>query len=137
MSGSKISGHTAKVVSKALDRSTERDCLIVSGIDDMDTTGYPTADLDFNQMLKKAMADTEPNDTDTIFNTRFPVDRAKITDGYGIEDIGSADIHRLDSVKIDRGMVDLTENNIKYRTTTELLLRKMKRLRYAINEGGR
>lgn len=135
MSGSKISGHTAKLVSKVLDRSTERDSLIVSGIDGM--VGYPPADLDFNQMLKKAMADTEPNDSDTISNNRLPVSRTETTAGYGAEDPGPAGIHCLDSVKIDRGMVDLTENNIKYRTTTELLLRKMKRLRYAINEGGK
>jgi flagellar basal-body rod protein FlgB len=47
------------------------------------------------------------------------------------------DIYHLDSVNIDTEMMNLMENNIKYRTTTELLLRKMKILHYSIDEGGR
>ncbi len=54
--------------------------------------------------------------------------------GANSEDV---DIYHLDSVNIDTEMTHLVENNIKYRTTTEMLLRKLDKLRYAIREGGR
>lgn len=47
------------------------------------------------------------------------------------------DIHHLDSVNIDTEMMNLMENNVKYKSTTEMLLRKMTILNYAIDEGGK
>lgn len=47
------------------------------------------------------------------------------------------DIYHLDSVNIDTEMMHLMENNVKYKSTTEMLLRKMTILNYAIDEGGK
>jgi flagellar basal-body rod protein FlgB len=46
-----------------------------------------------------------------------------------------ANIYHLDSVDIDREMTTLIENNIQYRASTEMLLRKMGMLRHAISGG--
>ena len=54
--------------------------------------------------------------------------RARITEGAE---------HYPDPVNIDTEMTNLVENNIKYRTSVEMLLRKMGMLRQAITEGGR
>ncbi|MBW1995069.1 MAG: hypothetical protein JRI77_11575, partial [Deltaproteobacteria bacterium] len=43
----------------------------------------------------------------------------------------------LDPVNIDTEMTHLIENNLKYRTSVEMLLRKMGMLKHAITEGGR
>ena len=53
------------------------------------------------------------------------------------ENSEAVDIYHLDSVNIDTEMMNLMENNIKYRTTTEVFLRKLKVLNYAIDEGGK
>ena len=53
------------------------------------------------------------------------------------EDSEDVDIYHLDSVNIDREMMNLMENNIKYRTTVEMKLRKSKITSYAIEEGGK
>ena len=59
---------------------------------------------------------------------------SSLINGTNSEDV---DIYHLDSVNIDTEMTHLVENNIKYRTSTEMLLRKLDKLRYAIREGGR
>jgi flagellar basal-body rod protein FlgB len=51
------------------------------------------------------------------------------------EETGDVDRYHLDSVNIDTEMANLVENNLTYRTTTELLLRKTAILRTAITEG--
>ena len=46
-------------------------------------------------------------------------------------------IYHLDSVNIDTQMMNLMENNIKYKTIVELKLRKSTITSYAIDEGGK
>jgi flagellar basal-body rod protein FlgB len=53
------------------------------------------------------------------------------------KDSKDVDVHHLDSVNIDREMMSLAENNIKYRTIVELKLRKSLIKNYAIDEGGK
>ena len=136
MVNSRIYGHTLQLMGKALDVSAKRHNLIASNIANMDTIGYTPSDLDFNKTLDRAMAKPEP---DYLAKTH---DRHLATNGENRfalqgEDSEDVDIHHLDSVNIDTEMFNLMENNIKYRTTTELLLRKMTILNYAIDEGGK
>jgi flagellar basal-body rod protein FlgB len=133
---SRIFGHTAKVIETALNVSARRHNLIAGNIANMDTIGYKPSDLDFNRTLDRAMGEAEPDGLDkthpghvsTEGDDGFPMS------GHSSEDV---DIYHLDSVNIDTEMMNLMENNLKYRTTTELLLRKMKILHYSIDEGGK
>lgn len=137
MADSRIYGHTSKVISKALDISARRHNLIAGNIANMDTIGYAPKDLDFNQTLKRAMGDQEPDYLEKTHDRHLPAqgrDGELNMDGENAQEV---DIYHLDTVNIDREMMNLTENNIKYRTTTELLLRKMKILHYSIDEGGK
>ncbi len=136
MADSRIFGHTSKIIAKALDVSAKRHNLIAGNIANMDTIGYNPQDLDFNRTLKRAMDEKEPDFLDKTHQKHLsPSDEDLFAmKGQNSEDV---DIYHLDSVNIDTQMMNLMENNIKYRTTTELLLRKMKILNYSIDEGGR
>jgi flagellar basal-body rod protein FlgB len=136
MADSRIYGHTSKMIAKALDISAKRHNLIAGNIANMDTIGYNPKDLDFNKTLKRAMGEKEPDFIEKTHARHLPDDGSLPfkMDGEDSEDV---DIYHLDSVNIDTEMMNLMENNIKYRTTTEMLLRKMKILHYSIDEGGK
>lgn len=136
MADSRIFGHTAKMVEKALDVSARRHNLIAGNVANMDTIGYKPMDLDFNKTLKRAMGEKEPDYLDkTHYKHLSPNDEdAFAMKGKNSEEV---DIYHLDSVNIDTEMMNLMENNIQYRATTEMLLRKMKILHYSIDEGGK
>ncbi len=136
MPDSRLFGRTYEVLSTSLDVSAKRHNLITSNISNMDTIGYKPKDLDFKKTLKKAMAEQPPPDMRRTHKKHFAglnVNSSSFN-GTNSEDV---DIYHLDSVNIDTEMTHLVENNIKYRTTTEMLLRKLDKLRYAIREGGR
>ena len=136
MADSRIFGHTTEVISKALDVSARRHNLITGNIANMDTIGHKPSDLDFNKTLKRLMVEKEP---DYLEKTHFQHLSSEQDEKIAMHGMNSeeVDIYHLDSVNIDTEMMNLMENNIKYRTTTELLLRKMKILHYSIDEGGR
>ena len=136
MTDSRIYGHTSKMIAKALDVSSRRHNLIAGNIANMDTVGYKPQDLDFNRTLKRAMGEKEPDFMEKTHAKHLPApdDPSFKINGKNSEEV---DIYRLDSVNIDTEMMNLMENNLKYRTTTEMLLRKMKILHYSIDEGGK
>lgn len=136
MADSRIFGHTAQMMGKALDISAKRHNLIAGNIANMDTIGYKPTDLDFQKTLKQAMAGPEPDYLDKRHEKHLSTTGK---DGFSMtgEISEEVDIYHLDSVNIDTEMMNLLENNIKYRSTTELLLRKMTILNYAIDEGGK
>ncbi len=137
MPDSRLFGRTYEVLSNSLDISAKRHNLITSNIANMDTIGYKPKDLDFKKTLKRAMAPPPPlPDMVCTHNKHFSgvSINSSLINGENSEDV---DIYHLDSVNIDTEMTHLVENNIKYRTSTEMLLRKLDKLRYAIREGGR
>ncbi len=136
MADSRIYGHTSKLIAKALDVSAKRHNLITGNIANMDTIGYQPADLDFNRTLKRAMGEKEPDYLDKTHYKHLSTNNIPGNDLIG-ENSEDVDIYHLDTVNIDTEMMNLMENNIKYRTTTEMLLRKMKILHYSIDEGGK
>ncbi|WP_022664726.1 flagellar basal body rod protein FlgB [Desulfospira joergensenii] len=136
MADSRIYGHTLKTMGKALDISAKRHNLVAGNIANMDTIGYEPSDLDFNKTLKRAMGEKEPDYLAKTHEKHLSMndDEPFSLEGKNSEEV---DIYHLDSVNIDTEMMNLMENNIKYKTTTELLLRKMKILNYSIDEGGK
>ncbi|MCD4722669.1 MAG: flagellar basal body rod protein FlgB [Desulfobacula sp.] len=136
MADSRIFGHTLKMIGKSLDVSAKRHNLIAGNIANMDTIGYKPMDLDFNKTLKRAMGEKEPDFLDRTHYKHLPAndENSFAMKGKNSEEV---DIYHLDSVNIDMEMMNLMENNIKYRATTEMLLRKMQILNYSIDEGGK
>ena len=136
MADSRIFGHTSKVIENALTVSAKRHKLISGNIANMDTIGYKPKDLDFNKTLKRIMGEKEPNFLNKTHHNHLEADNEESFEING-ENSDDVDIYHLDSVNIDTEMMNLMENNIKYRTIVELKLRKSKITNYAIDEGGK
>ena len=136
MADSRIFGHTSKLIENALNVAARRHQLISGNIANMDTIGHKPKDLDFNKTLKRTMKEQEPDFLDKTHINHLAADSEKFSamNGENSEDV---DIYHLDSVNIDTEMMNLMENNIKYRTIVELKLRKSKIKNYAIDEGGK
>jgi flagellar basal-body rod protein FlgB len=125
---------TYSVLGKALDISERRNRLITSNIANMDTIGYKPKDIDFKKTLNLEM-EKQTGGLSRTHRKHFKNDIASGKCGNVRERQGGE--YDLDSVNIDTEMTKLTENNIMYRTTVEMLLRKMTILKHAITEGGR
>ena len=82
---------------------------------------------------------TRPREPDFLKKTHTKHFSANGRDSFTIDGENSeeVDIYHLDNVNIDTEMMNLMENNIKYRTIVELKLRKSKITNYAIDEGGK
>ena len=136
MSDSRLFGYTSRMIARSLDVSARRHNLISSNIANMDTIGYSPKDLDFNRALKRAMGENEPDYLEKTHQDHLsPYE--KNADPMKGDDSEDVDIYHLDSVNIDTEMMNLMENNIKYRTVVEMRLRKSKITNYAIDEGGK
>ncbi len=136
MTDSRLFGHTSQMIGKALNVSAKRHNLIAGNIANMDTIGYKPMDLDFNQTLKRAMGKKEPDFLDKTHSKHLASDDGKSFSMNG-EDSEASDFYHLDSVNIDTEMMNLMENNIKYRSIVEMKLRKSTITNYAIDEGGK
>ena len=136
MTESRIFGRPFNVIAKSLDISARRHNLISSNIANMDTIGYEPSDLDFQKTLQRAMGDHDPDYLDKTHSRHLSPYGEEVSsmNGSSSEEV---DIYHLDSVNIDTEMMNLMENNVKYKTTAELLLRKMTMLNYSIDEGGK
>ena len=119
------------VMHKALNVSSERNRLITSNIANVDTIGYTPADLDFKETLSRAMESSAENTLARTDERHFGT--GATTDSPGsVYRKGSAE-----AVDIDQEMTNLAENNIQYRTSSEMLMRKLNLIKYSITEGGR
>ncbi|MFO7886254.1 MAG: flagellar basal body rod protein FlgB [Desulfobacteraceae bacterium] len=138
MTESRLFNRTYDVISGALDVSARRHNLITGNIANIDTIGYQPSDLDFKETLENMVnrKSSRTSGMERTHNRHYSgIDPSIYSmDGRSSEDV---DLEHLDSVDIDTEMSHLVENNIKYRTTTEMLVRKMNILRHAIQEGGK
>ena len=119
-------GKTFGAVETSLDIANQRHGMITSNIANLDTPGYRVKDIDFKSAFKDALEGTSVNLSRT--NPRHFGSKISCAEPA----LGGAD-----SVNIDREMSKLAENNLRYRTSVEVLLRKLSKLRFAITEGGR
>lgn len=132
MTGSIVSDYTVNFLGKALGVSSKRQGLISSNIANIDTIGYQPKDIDFKASLVQALDERGPSTMARSHPKHFQ--RGELVEL-------SAPSRTFDSeatsVDIDQEMTRLSENNIKYRTSAEVLLRKISMIRNAITDGGR
>jgi flagellar basal-body rod protein FlgB len=134
MADSMVFGKTFTMLKKALDISSRRHSLISTNLANMDTIGYKPKDIDFNKTLEREISkgggglnNTHPR------HYSYGADNAVFVSG---KDDPDAEF-RKDSVDIDKEISNLSENNIKYRVSVELLIRKVKKIKHVIQEGGK
>lgn len=119
-------GKTFHAIETSLDIAKERHGLITSNIANLDTPGYRAKDIDFRDALKDALEGTSID----LFRTN-PRHVGSITS------CPEPPLSGTGSVDIDKEMSKLAENNLRYRTSAEMILRKLSKLKYVITEGGR
>lgn len=132
MAGSFVIDPTTNFLGKALNVSAERHGLITSNVANIDTVGYQPKDIDFNETLAQALESESPGELSRTHPQHFDQGLSLEISGHtrgGSETSAAAGI--------DQEMTRLAENNIKYRTSLEMLLRKMSMLKHTIAEGGR
>jgi len=121
-----IFGKTFDLLSGMLDYRAARHKVIVSNIANLDTPDFKPRDLDFEASLTEATAGSSAANL-TITNKRH------LSAGPAGE--GNLRVHQTgDKVDIDREMTNLSENNLMYNLTTELLSRKFKGLDMVLRE---
>jgi flagellar basal-body rod protein FlgB len=125
---------TYELLGKSLDISARRHSLITGNIANLDTVGYQPKDLDFNKTLQIAMNKGSGKLRGT--HPGHMKHRSEKMIYQGEARINSADPHNPDSVNIDTEMTNLISNNGMYKTSVEMLLRKIAILRQSITEGG-
>lgn len=128
-----ILDETYHFLGKSLNVATKRHGLISGNIANLDTVGYTPKDIDFKKTLELEMKKGEEK-----LSRTNPKHYSVGTDTSIFKaDVDQDGFYSEDPVNIDTEMNKLVENNIKYRTSVEMLKRKMSIIRQAITEGGR
>lgn len=125
---------TYRMMGKGLDVASFRHALISANVANVDTIHYKPRDLDFNRTLNQALEGPPPSRVAMTHPKHL--DRNPVQDPIRASVYDNADGYHLDSVDIDEQMANLVENNMQYRTTAEMMMRKMTILRHTIAEGG-
>lgn len=133
MPSSYLIDNTTRYLEKSVGVTTRRHSLIAGNVANVDTVGYTPKDLDFQKTLEAAMGGDPEKLTRTdgrhyAYGSEPSLEQAIVEKG---------DPFHPEPVNIDTEMSHLAENNMKYRTSVEMLKRKMTMLKHAIAEGGR
>jgi len=123
-------GRTYHVVEQALNIAKHRHGVIASNLANLNTQGYKTKELQFDDALKKAIGRFNTVAVERTHPRHFPTQRNSGST-YAISEAAYS------GVDIDKEMSKLAENNLKYQSGVEMLLRKFAVLKHTITEGGR
>jgi flagellar basal-body rod protein FlgB len=135
---------TMRNITRSLDVHLDRHNILSSNVANLDTDSYIPKDIDFKTELKKAAdRDNDPlKPKKEVVSTNFrhiqpkyrngdgPFEPEVFTDQYKDPDA------KGNGVDIDREMVKLAENNIRYETSIRMIQHKLTLLKTAIKSGG-
>ena len=133
MTDSILFDRAVNVLHKALNISSDRHRMVASNIANVDTVGYKPTDINFKKTLENAL---EPPKEFNLTHTHQKHLQQNVADNKSYV-VKMDQSQSGDYVDIDREMTHLAENNLKYRTNLEMMLRKLGTIRYSITEGGR
>lgn len=127
-----ILNDTFRDLKKALDISDLRNRVISENIANSETPGYKGREVDFQKMMNDVNGSTG---LVMIKTNRMHIDPAGGETGIRID--MSDNPSRVDGNNVDQNveMARLSENTIIYNTAAEILGRKLKLLKFAIEEG--
>ena len=123
-------GRTYHVVEQALGVAKRRHGVIAGNIANVNTLGYKTKEIQFDKALRAAIDQSDAIAVKRTHPRHFPTQR-RAAMSYDISEAGYS------GVDIDKEMSKLAENNLRYQSGIEMLLRKFSILKHTITEGGR
>jgi flagellar basal-body rod protein FlgB len=124
---------TYTTLSSAVGVAARRHSVIASNIANLDTVGYRPKELDFQEALNAVISKNKGKLAKT---SEKHYSHGPVSPMTG-RDVESADPFNPDPVNIDTEMNNLVDNNLRFKTSVEMLIRKMKILNNAMDEGGR
>jgi flagellar basal-body rod protein FlgB len=132
----KIFGGTIRILERSLDLRSERHNIILSNIANIDTPNYKAKDIVFESELKKSMESNIPLQTTNV--NHMPVgnvENAEIRPAV-VETKPLYIREDLNTVDIDKEMTKLSENNLMYNASAQVLSKMLGLIKYTImNEG--
>ena len=134
-----IFGGTIPVLEKALDLRSMKHNLLASNIANMDTPNYQAFDLMVEEEMKKAFGSGEKMGLEKTQPGHLSGDQP-IAGGSGVTaaETGRFKLEGDEStVDIDQQMAKLSENQLMYSASAQILSKKFQALRSAIAGGGR
>ena len=126
---------TIRALESAINITQQRHSLIASNISNLDTPQYKAKDIEFKTALGQAL---ESNQAVHLVRTNAGHIGSTTNSSERFEPYeDESEWNGYNWVNIDREMTKLIENNLRYRSATEVLLRKITLLKDVIKEGGR
>lgn len=118
---------------RALDVSSLRHRLISNNIANVDTPGYKTSDVSFQNILEKEQARFIGKRT----NQKHLIIGENVQEPKILVDQQTSLLNNDNNVDIEYEMTKLSENNLYYQTLTQTINKHYSMLRYVITEGRR
>ena len=122
---------TTQMLERALDVNMQRQLVLSSNIANLDTPGFTPRDVRFDQAMSDALARARRgSQAERRDHTARPVagagclrpDRAAGRDGNAVD--------------LDVQMARLSQNSIAFEATTNAMTRRLRVLKYVVNDGG-
>ena len=126
---------TPLVLEKALDAQSERHLLISSNISNIDTPGYKATDIDFKGALRNALGAGDSLAMRTTHSGHIGPNKVDIK-GLQADIFTESDVAKSNgnNVNIDKEMMKLSENQISYNATIQMMAKRVSTIRAAITE---
>lgn len=121
---------------KALGISQLRHSLITGNISHLETPRYKPKDVEFQEALKQAMGRQSPQVSVARTDPRHLGAAPEGLKGVDVKE-EEGEWNGFNWVHIDKEMTRLMENDLLFRTASEILIRKIGLLKDIIREGGR
>ena len=124
---------TFRVLENAIGIAHQRHNLIASNIGNLDTPNKKGLEIDFKTAMARAMESEKEINLSRTHSGHIGPNGDGAYRAEPVEDSGEWNGHNW--INIDREMTKLIENNLQYRTATEILLRKIAIMKEAIRGG--
>ena len=122
-----------RTMEKYLDLAVQRQSLIASNIANVDTPGYKTVDLSFEQELRGATA-SEGSRLETTNSHHFGITPDSQT--ASVKQVEGLTVRNdMNNVNIDREMAQVSTNALKFSMVAQLIAGKFRTLKSVIQEG--
>ena len=122
-----------RTMERFLDLSVQRQALISSNLANVDTPGYKTVDLSFEQELRDATA-SEGSRLETTNSGHLAIGTE--THSASVKQVEGLTVRNdMNNVNVDREMAQVSTNAMKFSMVAQLLAGKFKTLKSAIQEG--
>ena len=132
-----IDGSMIKLLERMLDVSTKRESAISSNIANIDTPGYQTKDVDFEEAMKAAdgMLQKRGLGLETTEQGHLGGSNDASLAQFEFEPSGLTRRNDLNNVSIDREMLALATTAGRYGAAIELIRKRFALIKYAVMDG--